>query len=578
MMHNRIYHLCSGFLLVTLASAMVLPTPAQERPAMPGMPGMEHHHHDDAPNPGEFEKLGKVRFPVSCAASQQAPSERGIALLHSFGYTEAEAQFRAIAAADPTCAMAHWGIAMSQFHELWGRPDNAALKTGAEEMAKAKLIIALPTHVTSRELAYIVALENFYTQAPTDFQKAADSYAASMAALHAAYPDDIEAAAFYALAILASEAPDDTSLNKERAALAVLLPLFHDHPDHPGLAHYIIHTCDTPALAPQGKEAAEVYARIAPSSAHATHMPGHIFARLGMWQQDIDSNLASVAASNRAEAAHEPGVAHQMHADEFLIYAYLQVGEDEKARALTASMASTGKRIDGMPGMDDMKGSGPYFTNELNAIYAMEMHQWKVAEKLQPEADNGGSHRGSAALTTWWANGVGAGHLHDAKQARKALEKLDAYIASLKGTRQDYQAIGLAVPRDEVAGWLAYAENRPEVAVASVRKAADQQDKLGQGEVDIPAREMLGDLLMLEHKPKEALAEYKVALILSPNRLNGLLSAGAASEALGDRATAAAYYAQAAANTHHAAESNRPELRHAIAVLTNTPASGSQAE
>jgi tetratricopeptide (TPR) repeat protein len=552
------------FRFALLACVVVsLPAIAQDMPGMPGMPA--HHHHDDAPT--NLEKLGAVHFPVSCAASQQAPFERGIALLHSFGYVEAEAQFRKILVDDPTCAMAHWGIAFSQFHELWGRPDASAMKTGAEEMAEAMKWVGGPhSRITGRELLYMDALDVFYKDAPKDFQKAADNYAAEMGALHAEYPDDIEGAAFYALAILASEAPDDTSLTKERAALAVLQPLFHEYPDHPGLAHYIIHTCDTPALAAQGKEAAEMYAKIAPSSAHATHMPGHIFARLGMWQEDIDSNLASVAASNKAEAAHEPGVAHQMHADEFLIYAYLQIGQDEKARALTASMESTGKRIDSMPGMDDMKGSGPYFTNELNAIFAMEMHEWAAAEKLKPEEENGGSHRGSAMFDTWWANGVGAGHLHDAKAARKVLEQIDAYLVTLKQGKNAYQAVGLAVPRDEVAAWVAYTEDKPEEAVASMRKAADQQDKLGQGEVDIPAREMLGDLLMLEHQPKEALAEYKVALTLSPNRLNGLLSAGVAEEALGDKNAAAAYYAQAAHNTNNAASSQRPELLHAVSV------------
>jgi len=540
---------------------------AQDMPGMPGMPA--HHHHDDDA-PANLEKLGAVHFPVSCAAAVQAPFERGIALLHSFGYVEAGKQFIEVAAADPTCAMAAWGIAMSQFQELWGRPDAHAMTMGASAMTHAEEL-AKTGAITPREHAYIDALNGFYAEAPADYLKAANGYADAMGALHAKYPDDIDGAAFYALALLASEAPDDTSLKKERAALAVLLPLFHDHPDHPGLAHYIIHTCDTPALAEQGKEAAEVYAKIAPSSAHATHMPGHIFARLGMWQEDIDSNLASVAASNKAEAAHEPGVAHQMHADEFLIYAYLQVGQDEKARALTASMESTGKRIDSMPGMDDMKGSGPYFTNELNAIFAMEMHEWKVAEKLKPEEENGGSHRGSATFDTYWANGVGAGHLHDAKAAKKALEWIDSYIATLKQGPNAYQAVGLAVPRDEVAGWLAYAENKPEEAVASMRKAADQQDKLGQGEVDIPAREMLGDLLMLEHKPQEALAEYKVALKLSPNRLNGLLSAGAAEEALGDKNAAEKYYTQAARNTNNAAASQRPELLHAVTVAKQIP-------
>ncbi len=260
---------------------------------------------------------------------------RGVALLHSFGYTEAQMQFAAVAKDDPGCAMAHWGIAMTQYHELWEQPGPDALKLGAEQMAKARSLEAPPT--TPREKAYIAALSAFFDPTDVPSQQRADAYEAGMNALHRDFPDDVEGAAFDALAILAATPPMDTSLTHEHQALAILVPLFAAHPDHPGLAHYIIHTCDTPALAPEGLEAAREYARIAPSSPHALHMPGHIFARLGMWQEDIDSNLASVAASKKAEAAAEPGAAHQMHADEFLIYAYLQVGQDEKARGLTAT-------------------------------------------------------------------------------------------------------------------------------------------------------------------------------------------------------------------------------------------------
>jgi tetratricopeptide (TPR) repeat protein len=538
---------------------------------MSGMPGMEHHHHDDAPT--DLEKLGKVHFPVSCEAKTQASFERGIALLHSFGYVEAERQFRDIAASDPNCATAHWGIAMSQFHELWGRPNAPSIKTGAEEMAKAEAL-AGTTRITPREKAYIDALNGFYVEAPKDFQTAADQYAAAMGALHTAYPDDIEGAAFYALAIIASEAPDDTSLTKERTALAVLVPLFQQNPHHPGLAHYIIHTCDTPSLAAQGLDAAKVYAAIAPSSPHALHMPGHIFARLGMWPEDIQSNLASVAASQKAEAAGQPGVAHQMHADEFLIYAYLQVGEDDKARVMTSKMEEVGKHVDSMPGMDDMKGDGPWFANELNAIYLLEMHDWKAAEKLKPEA-------GSPAHTTediTWANAIAAGRLHEAKAANKSLAVADTEIDKMRGGPQAYRMPGLAIRRDEMAGWAAYAEDKPEEAINLLRKAADQQDKLGQNEVDIPAREMLGDLLMTLHRSKEALAEYKVALTLSPNRLNGLLSAGQAAEAIGDKKAKAMYYTAAAHNTHNAADSKRPQLLYAVNFVAHEPAQGTPAE
>ena len=211
------------------------------------MPGMEHHHHDDTP-----EQLGHVSFPTSCAAQSQAPMERGVALLHSFGYTEAQMQFEAIAKDDPACAMAHWGIAMTQFQELWGRPDAASLKRGAEEMAKARALAAPPATITPREQAYIAALSAFFNPADIPFQQRADAYEAKMNALHGEFPGDVEGAAFDALSMLASVAPDDTSLTHEHQALAILVPLFAAHPEHPGLAHYIIHTCDTPALAPDG--------------------------------------------------------------------------------------------------------------------------------------------------------------------------------------------------------------------------------------------------------------------------------------------------------------------------------------
>jgi len=562
MLPNRFFALCVTAAFVVSPIVCI----AQD------MPGMEHHHHhDDAPT--DTEKLGDVHFPISCTPATQAPFERGIALLHSFGYVKAEQQFRTLADADPTCAMAHWGIAMSQYQELWGRPSPAAIKTGAEQMAKAETL-ATSTKITPREKAYIDALNTFFVEAAKDFQTAADHYASAMGTLHTAYPGDIEGAAFYALAVLASEAPDDTSLNKERTALAVLLPLFKEHPEHPGLAHYIIHTCDTPALASQGLDAAKVYARIAPSSPHALHMPGHIFARLGMWHEDIDSNLASVAASQRAEAAGQPGVAHQMHADEFLIYAYLQIGEDDKARTMTANMRAVSEHVDSMPGMDDMKGAGPYFDNELNAIYLLEMHDWKSAEKLKPEPKSPPQAIGDII----WANGIAAGHLHDAKKAKQALATTDARIDKLRTGSQAYRVPGMMVRRDELAGWAAYAEDQPDAAITLLRKAADQQDKLGQNEVDIPAREMLGDLLMQLHRPKEALVEYKVALTLSPNRLNGLLSAGEAAEASGQKDEAALYYATAARNTHNAADSKRPQLLYAINFATQNPPKSAQAE
>jgi len=527
------------------------------------MPGMEHHHHDDAP-----EELGHVSFPTSCAAQSQAPMQRGVALLHSFGYTEAQMQFEAIAKDDPACAMAHWGIAMTQFQELWGRPEAAALKRGTEEMAKARALAAPPATITPREQAYIAALSAFFNPADIPFQQRADAYEAKMNALHSEFPEDVEGAAFDALSILASEAPSDTSLTHEHQALAILVPLFAAHPEHPGLAHYIIHTCDTPALAADGLGAAREYAKIAPSSPHALHMPGHIFARLGMWQEDIDSNVASVAASEKAEAAGQPGSAHQMHAEEFLIYAYLQVGEDEKAKVLTENMRTVSEHMRSMPGMDDMKDAGPWFDNEVRAIYAAEMHDWQALSTQKPAPGS----KETATFETYWGQGIAAGHLRDPKLAAAALKGFDASLEAVKKSPMGDDVGALEVKRNEILGWQAFAEGHPDAAVAPMHKAADQQDKLGQGEVDIPAREMLGDLLLLENKPEEALTEYRVALKLSPNRLNGLLSAGEAAEQAKHPDEAHGFYSAAAKQTDAGAHTQRPEVAHAVKMADATMA------
>jgi tetratricopeptide (TPR) repeat protein len=535
----------------------MLPAGVTYAQSMPEMPA-EHHHHDNAP--GMDEKLGRVSFPTSCAARSQKAMEHALAMLHSFGYTGAEMQFRAIAKDDPGCAMAHWGVAMTKYQELWGEPEPAALKTGAEEMADARRLAAPPTAVTAREQAYIGALSAFFEPKDTTFQQRADAYEAKMNALHAAYPADVEGAAFDALSILASTPPTDTSLTHEHEALAILIPLFVAHPDHPGLAHYIIHTCDTPALAPEGLQAAREYAKIAPASAHALHMPGHIFARLGMWQEDIDSNLASVKASEKAEAAGQPGAAHQMHAQEFLIYAYLQVGQDEKAKELTLNMRSVGKRMEAMPGMDDMKHGGNRLDNEVRAVYGIEMHDWKT---LAAETPSPGSKE-YLKFDTYWGQGVAAGHLKDAKLAASALREFDKGVEALRMSPYAGRVSSMEVQRNEIVAWQAYAENKPEEAVSAMRKAADQQDKLGQGEVDIPAREMLGDLLAMENQPEEALVEYKRALKLSPNRLNGLLSAGMAAEEAKKPEDARAYYTAAARQTDFGKTSHRTDVAHAV--------------
>ncbi len=525
---------------------------------MPGMAGMHHH---DAPAVGE--KLGQVSFPASCAAGSKAPMERGIALLHSFGYEEAYEQFTALTKSDPGCAMAYWGVAMSQFHELWGRPDAEEMAAGWAAIGQARKLGAK----TEREKLYIAALASFYDPAKGDaYQVRVDAYTAGMSAVHQAYPGDIEASAFYALSLLADVAPDDTSLTKERRALAVLMPLFEKNPDHPGLAHYIIHTCDTPQLARQGLPAARKYAQIASSSPHALHMPGHIFARLGMWPEDIQSNLASVAASQRAEAAGLPGAHHQLHADDFLLYAYLQTGQDGKAKSLVDGIGPLADHLDAMQGMDDMKGMTGLMRNEFPLIYDLEMRDWSSAAALEPAPKSADRFWAMA----YWGRGIADGHLRRAGDAAANLKNFDALVERKKNAPDAFDAEWLMVKRGELVGWQEFAEGKDDAALLTMRKTADEQDKLGQGEVDLPAREMLGDMLLEMKRPKEALVEYKEALVLSPNRLNGLYGAGRAAEALGMKQEADAYYAAMLKNTQDSAHSSRASLAHAKAFAGGT--------
>src|SRR6202789_1954506 len=252
---------------------------------------------------GAVERLGTVSFSVTCAPAVQTSFVRGVALLHDFWYQEAQRQFEQIAQADPSCAMAHWGAAMSLYHQIWDRPDDGTVAKGWREMQAAQ---AHPAK-SARERAYVAALSDFYKPGPRDYQARVEAYAAAMGKLHQDYPKDTDAGAFYALALLASVAPNDDSLALNRKAMAVLTPLFAQYPDHPGVVHYIIHACDTPALAPDGLVADKHYGEIAASAPHAVHMPGHIFARLGMWQEDIDANAASVKASQAAEEHHQSG-------------------------------------------------------------------------------------------------------------------------------------------------------------------------------------------------------------------------------------------------------------------------------
>ena len=525
-------------LLVCLCLLTAAPIMAQED---------EMHHHHDA-----TEQLGKVSFPVSCAPASQKSFERGVALLHSFGYEDAEQQFVEITKTDPGCAMAHWGIAMSQYHQIWERPDSKAMERGHDEIATAQKIGAK----TPREQAYIAAIALFYNDPKDDYLKRAAAYSDAMGKLYQQYPNDLEAGAFYALSLLAADPPGDTQHTADKKAVAVLMPLFEKEPAHPGLAHYIIHSCDSPEMAPEALDAARRYAEIAPSSAHAVHMPSHIFARLGLWQEDIQANQKSVAIIGQSSAMYMQG--HELHAMHFLLYAYLQTGQDQPAQQILAKE----KQIVSMPMKDGDSGMLQYFgfaRADFPALYALEMHDWKAAAALQPAPDA----PPYVQTITYWAQTIGAARTGDVAAARSSAKKFADAEDAIRKSKYAYMLDGPNFDRSEVQAWLAFAEKQNDKAIQLMTEVADKQDKLGKGEVAIPAREMLADMLLALNQPDKALAEYEQSMKIDPNRFNGLAGAAQAAELTHQPQKANSYYAQLLKNCDGGTHSDRPELQSA---------------
>ncbi len=513
------------------------------------------------------ERLGSVSFPVSCSSSVRADFSRGVALLHDFWYEEATPQFEKIVAADPSCAMAHWGVAMSRFHQIWDRPDEAGMAAGWREMQEAQSMSAK----TARERAYIAALSQFFKPGAADYLSRISTYAAAMGKLYGDYPADVDAGAFYALALLAAEAPDDTSLTQSRKAMAVLTPLWRKYPDHPGVLHYITHACDTPSLAADGLAAARHYGKIAASGPHAAHMPGHIFSRLGLWQEDIDSQLASIAASEAAQAHHQNGWMDEFHSFDFISYAYLQSGQADRAKDIAAKSAAAIAHFETMPNMapdDYMVGMYPYYRAKLPIFIALETRDWNSALAIEPETDA----PPDTQTQIYWAKVIAAGHLRLAQEAHSELATYDRLVEAIKKGPHAYAAnsTGAQVRRGEMLAWVDFADGDIVQSIRQMREAANLQDKVGQGEVDIPAREMLADILLESGRPAEALAEYKESMKFSPNRFNGVFNAGKAAEAVGDKADARHFFEAVLNTTDNGSRSNRPEVGYAKSFLART--------
>jgi tetratricopeptide (TPR) repeat protein len=507
----------------------------------------EEHQHTEP-----LEKIGKVSFPITCDQSVQKGFERGLALLHSFWYEEAQKSFREVLDQEPHCAIAYRGQAMSIYRPLWYRPTASDLQNGRKLIQAAQTIDGN----SQRERDYIDSLAVFYGDDNRDYQKRSTDYCHVMQTLFTRYPGDREAAVFYALSLLGSQPDNDRKLENPKRAIAILAELFKEAPDHPGVAHYLIHAADNPHLADLGLPAARRYAQIAPASPHALHMPSHIFARLGLWQEDIQSNLASIAATNQSSGMHV-GAEHQIHAMDFLEYAYLQIGENSKAKVIVDQLATihaddVDSGLDGY--LDRMRADMP-------AMFALETHHWKEALALQPPA----GAEPSAQAITYWARAVAAGHLRDVPSARAGVQQYDAMLDTVRKSSRPYQADYMSSNGVEAHAWVVFAEGKNDEALRLLRSIADKQDAEGKGEVELPAREMLGDMLLEMSRSREALAEYQKSLETDPNRFNGLYGAARSAELLQELRFAAAYYAQLLKNCETRAQ--RPELSHAKELL-----------
>ncbi|HXW17092.1 MAG TPA: hypothetical protein VEJ39_02235 [Candidatus Acidoferrales bacterium] len=504
----------------------------------------EHHHH------GEGEKLGTVVFPTSCSQDAQKSFERAVALLHSFQYTESEKGFVEIASSDSHCAMARWGEAMALYHQLWDKPKAATVKEGHNDLKQAMKI----KERTPRETEFIQAALLFYdTNKKLDHDARTHRYSDAMGKMYEKYPDDSEVAAFYALSLLTWSPPDDKNYENRRKAIAVLNKLFAAQPDHPGAAHYLIHSADRPQLAPLALDAARRYAQIAPGSSHAIHMPSHIFSRMGLWDESIQSNLAAAAQAEREINAHLAEPHYEFHPMDYLGYAFLQSGREKDAWHVieevdTVPEASASQRA-------EVK---TFFT----ARYYLELRDWAHAAALPIPSELTGHDR----VDSYWARTIGAARMGDVAGASKDFED----YKSVDDGKDPYRTLKpgqVSVERQETAAWADYANGKKDDAVKEMRAAADQEDADAPEIAMIPAREMLADMLLEMNQPAEALVEYEKNQKESPNRFNGLYGAARAAELAGKPEQAAGYYSQLLKVCDGGAHSNRPELARAKTLL-----------
>jgi tetratricopeptide (TPR) repeat protein len=506
--------------------------------------------HDEDEGKGQ---LGKVSFANSCAPKVQALFVRGVAMLHSFWYSEAEKTFREVLAQDPSCAIATWGIAsILMSNPLAGQGASAK---GAEQ---AQAMIAQGRSVgakTQRERDYIEAVAAYYEDWANRPERARQlARAKAYESLAARYPDDDEAQIFSALYIAGTQLQSDQTYAAYLKAAAILEKQFAKYPDHPGVAHYLIHSYDAPPIAQQGLPAARRYAGIAPAAPHALHMPSHIFTRVGAWEDSAATNLRSAEA---AQKGGEPNEAY--HASDYAVYAYLQLARDSDARR---TMEATLKIADFNPSVR----TAPYAIAAMQARYAMERGAWREAMLLQPHS----TKLPYTDAITYFARALGAARSGDTAAAEKDAVELARLHKALQDAKDNYWATEVEVQRLAIAGWIALAQGKSDDALKFMRAAADQEDRNEKSIVTpgriVPARELLGEMLLELKQPALALKEFETSHVREPNRFRGFYGAATAAEAAGDRQKASEYFSKLLAMTKYS-DGTRPELAHAKTYL-----------
>ena len=524
------------------------------------------HEAGDAPRGTPPEKLGKVDFSVTCNAAAQAEFNRAMALFHSFWFDPAKKSFSKVLQHDPECGMAHWGIAIMSMGNPFAWPPNpAALKAGASEMAEAKRTGAK----SERERAYISALAAFFEDWETvEHRQRAVAFEKAMEGVAAKYPQDVEARILYALVLNVTALPTDKTFANQLKAAAILEPLFREYPDHPGVAHYLIHTYDYSALAEKGLPAARAYAGIAPSVPHALHMPSHLFSRVGLWREMVEGNRASYAAakSELAEKTLDIGTYDALHAMDYMVFGHLQQAQDKAAKRLLDEAAAIRK-------VNVENFVAAYAFAAIPSRFALERGDWKQAAALElsPAGLSWGKFPQAEAILVF-ARALGAARVGDVAAARRDAERLRALKGEMTAAKIGYWAGQAEFQVMAVDAWIAFAEKRHDDAVRLMRAAAETEEASDKHPVTpgnvVPSRELLGEMLLALNRPEQAFPEFERSLKRDPNRFRGIAGAARAAEASGNLPAARDYYGRLQTLAVDR-DTERPELGAAKAFLTS---------